>query len=475
MIGPDEARGGAGRFKRMRTRLFASSIVGLAALAAGQSGYRDTIERTAAMVADRQAQMLVQRQGLSLLNLTWEDTGRYQNSAVGPNISDMTIQVNVPARNPRGYETRLMPVIRFPNFTDRTADIRASDFTLLVGNERGRALQRVSLEDYLRHPAQFMSNPRSWPVRNPSLWHERDRHVLVSAQACFLPVPQAGKATFNPVLFNYQSGPGNPAVLAILATREGTSMTIIENSPEDGVAGWNWGQRLFHNQRGQRASLTGERLSDFRGGGGYDPNVRDAALNMVLLIQVPLRHVERRSPSFGGGGGMPPAVVMEGRSGSDVENAVIGHGPLVGPFTEVNGLAIERDPRFPIRVTVQYYKATSNGVISPTDVAAIRRDLDRVYADGEYVGSLVTGGGAGRPTEYWGRKVQPAGWWNDFWRRYEADTGVRRDIAIQRLRQLLGNDYERTPVSVLWLRDTLRDLPVATPTLTRLAPGRRGF
>jgi hypothetical protein len=30
---------------------------------------------------------------LQILNLTWEDTARFKGSAVGPNISDMTIQV----------------------------------------------------------------------------------------------------------------------------------------------------------------------------------------------------------------------------------------------------------------------------------------------------------------------------------------------------------------------------------------------
>jgi hypothetical protein len=48
---------------------------------------------------------------------------------------------------------------------------------------------------------------------------------------------------------------------------------------------------------------------------------------------------------------------------SDVEEAVIGHGKVEGPFTEIDGLEIERDERYPIRVTVQFYKATSNGAV----------------------------------------------------------------------------------------------------------------
>ncbi len=464
----------------MKSRNLALSmlaVVPLAGAVAQQSAqgrsYLEAIERTANMVSDRNAIRLVQRQGLNLINLTWEDTGRYKGSSVGPNISDMTIQVSTPAG--RGeMRSRLMPVVRFPNFSDKTADLRASDFTLLVGNEKGRSLQRVSLEDYLRYPAQFMSFPRSWNVRNPTLWADRDEQVLVSAQACFLPVPQQGKATFNPVLFNYQSTEDNPAVLAILATREGTSMTVVDNRRLPGEP-WNWGQTLFHNVDGKRASLTGERLSDFRASGKSDPNVRDSALNMVLLIQVPLKHrnVSRSlaAPGGAGGGANEAKATMRG---SDVESAVIGHGKLEGPFTEVNGLAIERDPRFPVRVTVQYYKATSNGMVNSGDIEAIRRDIDRVYEDAEFVGSLVTQGETGRPTEYWGNKVQPASWWSDFWRRYEADTGVSRFEATRRLQGLLGRDFERRPVSDLYLRHSLRDLKSTSPTKA-LAPGKRGF
>ena len=64
------------------------------------------------------------------------------------------------------------------------------------------------------------------------------------------------------MLFNYQSVPGDPAVLTILATREGTSVTVIDNERDGFQAGQTWGQRLFFNQDGERASLTGTRLSD---------------------------------------------------------------------------------------------------------------------------------------------------------------------------------------------------------------------
>src|SRR4051794_31783531 len=72
--------------------------------------YARAVSRTAAMVGDARARSLVAKQGLSLLNVTWEDTGRYKGSSVGPNISDMTIQVGVKRPHGKGYDLSLMPV-----------------------------------------------------------------------------------------------------------------------------------------------------------------------------------------------------------------------------------------------------------------------------------------------------------------------------------------------------------------------------
>ena len=55
--------------------------------------YEDVIRLTENMVNDTESQKLARSQGLQILNVTWEDTGRFKGSAVGPNISDMTIQV----------------------------------------------------------------------------------------------------------------------------------------------------------------------------------------------------------------------------------------------------------------------------------------------------------------------------------------------------------------------------------------------
>ncbi|MFP4499315.1 MAG: hypothetical protein ACLFQV_13990 [Vulcanimicrobiota bacterium] len=414
--------------------------------------YKKVVQNTVNMVSNPEARKIAGSYGMNILNVTWEDTGRYKNSSVGPNISDMTIQVQV--MDPKTEQSQLfcMPVIRFPNFSDKTCDVKLEDFNLLVGNEKGSKLKKINLRQFLAAPRKYLTNPDSWKGKNNSLLAERDTHVLVSAQACFLPIPQKGIAEFNPVLFNYQSYAKNPAVLTILVTREGTSTTVIDNKRDGFSAGGAWGQRLFFNQNGERASLTGKRMSDYKAekpdkkeegkDGSEKGEKKDEGLNMVLLIQVPLRQkvqprrytvpYETESMKMAA----PPAS-------SDIENAVIGHGKVEGPFTEIDDLEIERDPQFPVRVTVQFYKATSNGVVSEKDMAGIAAQINKVYADSDYVESLVTGGDTGRPTEYDGNKVEPPDWWEDFWTRHEKEFGTSQKETLEMLQKLLGPGWKR--------------------------------
>ena len=407
--------------------------------------YRQVIEQTRSMIYDQPSQTLADRWGLDILDVTWEDTGRYDNSAVGPNISDMTIQIQQQDPDTGEYSLHLMPVIRYPNFADITGDVPIDQFYVLTGNEKGDGLERVSLEDVLGDLRSYLSEPDSWAGRETSLLADRDSHVLVSAQAAFLPIPQAGEANFNPVLFNYQSYPGDPAVLTLLVTREGTSVTVIDNQRDGFDAGGTWGQRLFFNKNGERASLTGQRLSDFQTEVlEVDPaselpvtmEAEQAGLNMVMLIQVPLK---QKQPFLNAP--VADAMVFESsldgmdmlQRSSDVEAAVIGHGEVEGPFTEIDNLEIERDPDFPIRVTVQFYKATSNGVVSADDMREIHTQIQKVYDDADYVGSLVLDGRQDRPTEYDGDHTQPDDWWERFWEH----SRERLDMSEEEARELL--------------------------------------
>lgn len=373
-------------------------LVSMTAVACGTTAFENAVSNVAEMVWDSKTSNIASHYGLNIVNVTWEDTGRYGNSCWGPNISDLTIQVHHGDRD--SEMLTCMPVIRYPNFQDISADIDPDLFYLLVGNESGDDLEPVSLTDYVDNIRDYLHDGRSWGGRGTSLLAPRDSVVLVSAQAVFLPIEDDGQAIFNPVLYNYQSYEDNPGVLAILVTREGTSATIIDNSSDYSADYYSWGQRLFFNDDGERASLTGSRLSDFMADsnnlseltGEHTEAAGEEGLNMVMLIQIPLRQKERADLWFETD--MPCEQVADycsagAVSRSDVEAAVIGHGELEGPFREIDGLPIVRDDRFPIRVTVQFYKATSNGIASEGDIAEIAAQIMRVYDDASYVGSLV--------------------------------------------------------------------------------------
>lgn len=383
--------------------------------------YADVVASVADMVSDGDAQGLVRKHGLGIVNLTWEDTGRWEGSSVGPNISDVTIEVEA-SRGDGGRETYLMPVIRHDNFSDKTADVRMDRIFIPVGNHDGGKLDTVTLTQLLMNPSKYLSSPKKGKIRTGSLLApRRDGHVLVSAQHAFLPVPKDAKATFWPVIFNYQSYDKNPAVLTILVTRQGASMTIIDNA-RDTTEGGSWGQRLYFNQDGKKAPLIAERLKDVQAKGTTANGEAASSLgedaNLLMMIQVPLK--QKRIARMAGGGGygdgagmamdksaMPPepmsaTATRGGRGRSDVDVAVLGHGEAEGPYTELDGLSIERDPRFPVRVTVQFYQATSNGVVSAADVARMSEQIAKVYAKGDYVGSLVVPNPADR--------VRPTNW-----------------------------------------------------------------
>lgn len=377
--------------------------------------YEDVIQQVVSMPMDGDLQSRAARHGLNVVNVMWEDTGRSEGSSLGPNISDLTLQVRRQVQG--GVRGDVLPVLRYPNFTDKTADVKLDKLWVRVGNQHsGSQTVTVPLSEVLENMREYLSDPDTLKGKGNFL-AKRDSHALVSAQHVFVPIPKGGKAEFNPVLFNYQSAPGSPAVLTLLVTREGTSATIVENNPDPIMPGW--GQQLYFNNKGQRTVFTAERKSDVKkriesgNAKASDAGALDEGADMLLLVQVPLVH---KNVGYLGGlaygsaadeemAPAPPSDAPMAKSAtrgrSDVEQAVIGHGDDMGPFGEMGGMQLVRDDRFPIRVTVQFYKATSNGAVSDQDLASAAAQIDKVYASGDFVGSLVVPEGKrDRPTDW---------------------------------------------------------------------------
>lgn len=110
------------------------------------------------------------------------------------------------------------------------------------------------------------------------------------------------------------------------------------------------------------------------------------------------------------------------RGGSNVEDAIVKVCKSEGRFSNPSLCGpIERDPRFPVRVTLQYYKCTDNGVINENDVNTIAKQISNSRKNADFVGSLVVGGNTGRPTEHNVHQPQlyiPM-WWDAFWLTYK--------------------------------------------------------
>jgi hypothetical protein len=384
-----------------------------AATVGDPAALRAAIRAVTRMPSQAPLRQAARRHHMNVVNLTWEDTGRYLGSTAGPNISDLTLEViDRSGRRPR---TSLLPVLRYPNFTDRTADVPVERMFVRVGNEaEGRPLESVALMTVLSHLREYLSSPDQLRSASDDFTAARDSHFLVSAQFVFVPVPDGARVEFTPVLFNYQSDPSSPADLVLVATRQGLSVQVIENRPDALIPG-GWGQHLYFNHFGQRTTFTAERRSDVAarveagGATADDQGALAEGADLVLIVQVPLRTMGILGHGGGGGSGSgygsgagAPSLRAGGAT-SDVEAAVIGHGLDMGPVRETGRTRIRRDPHFPIRVTIQFYRATSNGVVSEADLEAAAAQIEHVYADADYTGSLVIGD-QDRPTAW----VRPA-------------------------------------------------------------------
>lgn len=384
----------------------------------------NVIDDVCGLTRNQRVVALAKEHDLDVVNVMWEDTARTPGSCWGANITDMTLQV----RHPGGSDKRsLLPVFRPPNFRDKTCDVDLDRAYVKVGNEKGAELAVVKLRELLGNLARHLSDSKTLGEGSAiSLVTESDTHILVSAQACLLPIPsgESAEVEFNPVLFNYQSRAGSPAVLTIMCSPEGTSVTALDNEHERA----EWGQNVYFNNAGQKSPLTGQRLSTFVQARAKEIVQRDQIseeealaqvtvsndINVVVIFQVPLKYEKakyRKSPILFACGSMDMEEMTEignsSRGRADFEDAVIGHGADEGKHFECGGLKIERDPDFPIRATVQFYKVTDSPNIDRDQVAQMAACIERVFSDGEFVGSLVDGSlqfgelgmGQARPTQ----------------------------------------------------------------------------
>ncbi len=354
------------------------------------------------------------RLGLSCSNVTWEDLSRDKNSCWGMNICDMTLSVVPSGMISQAFNrdgTRC-PVIRKPNFADVTADLPIDKFTVAVGNECGATeLKTSSLSTFLQNINSYL--PEGGRFKTSPLL-ARDTHILTSVQYCVLPVADNTETEFNVALYNYNTFSDDDAsVLTVVVSSQGTSMQTIKSR----------NTTLRFNKNGKMCNFSAQRVEEYRKSQGEtDPakiNARSLSTtererNVLFVFQIPLKR-QKPAVTRGGYGGYESASiggaaaacaagafgsnlvanstsfrqgVRERQSSRGMSAGILSHGKELGTFDNVTQ-TMERDERFPIRCTIQYYMLTDSPTVSSEMLLEMKNKIDSVYANGDNIGSLV--------------------------------------------------------------------------------------
>ena len=381
---------------------------------------------------DYESQRLAREHDLTITQVAWEDTGRTKGSCWGPNISDMTLVVS--GRN--------QPIIRKPNFADLTSDQDISSFSVNVGNENGTELKSISLKEYLENITKYTDVKLSVYDKNNNsvdpesaegirlryiqkkngvvntLYDPRDEKILVSAQACVLPLKD-GTTEFAVKLYNYQSV-SSPAVLVVVASSQGTSAHFVLGRDNT----------LDFNKNGKMAKFVAERLKDDRAKRGValegEMTEEEKLRNALLIFQIPLNVVTQTRGLFGIVNQTTPTptfykssnsvgsktvrsasanVLYDSAPSRGMDHAMISTSEGNGYFPSLSNHTIGRNTSMPIRCTIQYYHVTDDGTISSEDMAQIASEVVRHKP----IGSLVVGGKTERPTEHSAESVHVSG------------------------------------------------------------------
>jgi len=364
--------------------------------------------------------------GLVVTETSWNDTGRDAMSSGGANISDVKLAA-ITRDRAGAFKPIPQPIVRLNNFEDKTVDIDLDKVFIPVGNAWGVKPFQVSLRSFIEYLPLFLSKPE---MISGSLLAPRDSQLLVSAQASIMPVPKNGRADFVPSIYNYQSTAEHPALLVIMVTNLGTSVTVIDNTRDPlSSGGWGGGQMLFHNKNGQKSPLTLESLKDVSSTKAGRKRVEDltksgqeiagvSGVNQVMMISIPLVYPERPRRFLGGAASLESAAATGVRRRSfsagarGLDTGVVGVAEYsVGPFVELDGKGpqLQRDGKRPIRIDVVRYMATDTADLTVEELRTLPEELRRIYAAGENLGSLVTGDDYTRVTrnyEPWRQK-----WW----------------------------------------------------------------
>jgi hypothetical protein len=238
------------------------------------------------------------------------------------------------------------------------------------------------------------------------LYCDNHPHALVQSQACILKTPRGSThVDFAVRARNYQSTDHSSAVLIFLVS----SMGVRAFLPNGAVTS------LMNAVDGKEAWFRATGLSTVRGTGGAvsasEMTQAERLTNMFLVVQVPLVHTPRPAETdyFMGVAECSVMCAMPTtRRDRGTDMAKISSGSATGKsdtgFSSMRNHNLRVDARFPVRITIQYYRIDVNGITSD-DCADIAAQLRGIESKSVAHGSLVTEPMGHRTTE-----VQLSAW-----------------------------------------------------------------
>ena len=331
--------------------------------------HRTTIFEPAALAALKAA-------GLAPKTISWDDAARNENSCFGPCITDVTLRT-------KGGACEQM--VRPDNFTDKTSDLPADKLRLL---HKGKA---HTLKEFL-------------DTIQPGLWQPRDEVVLARAQCCFLPLNGRESVDFAVSAYSY-----NRNSLIVVASAFGTSVYRADGTTQQLLLDID-GESHYYRAAKMVDKQSGKVVRNFAG-----MSAQQKQENALYIYQVP---IETKFRSRGGGGGgyfggvssqlescdalseseeecgdgfLFDTDMPKSRGRGAVDRGAVARldvGSRVGRMPELNMEALKRDPRYPITLTIQYYRI-SDGPVSEAAARDVVAKLNGLEAASVATGSLV--------------------------------------------------------------------------------------
>jgi hypothetical protein len=410
----------------------------------------DVYERLAALPECSLTQQEAAARGLQFTRVSWEDTSKYWGTTSVQ--SDLTLELV----GDHGVGTPV-PVLRSPIYADNPWLVDASTISLNVSNwTRDGSPATMSLVQLLASP--YYVHDKSEGLGGgalPNVYAALDTHVLMTTQACFLPMnPRDPVGSHVEFCIAINVTPGK-AVMVFVATKHGTMVQFVPGGKV---------HRLFFKKHYVKYLFAARRLDDQRAMQGSTSTAPMTAEekedNVLFIFQVPLKLRDRASefsfphagrfpgssfPSFGAAGpfrdaslfsgGAAPAAAAFGSAApatpafgttappaarinvrptaarsapvagavrfaeGGTHDAILGRGrPVADTYEEYfNLLEWERDRESRVRVTAQFYKITTTGVILDRDLDAIVTQFYTARAPHQPPPPLISGLPLGLP------------------------------------------------------------------------------